>query len=332
MQSDTVVKSVKATRKLPDGVYIRGSVQGYPILFTTDTGASKTIVSSSVFESMKPVDKPMLTKASKLVGASGSPINEKGKARFSLQLGAVKLEVEAIVADIEDDGLLGVDVLQNGKEGPTDILLSKGVLMIENQEVPIIQVGLKQCIRRVTAADHSIIPAQSEAVIDVYVERRDYDDFTCESEYIIEPTEHFRQEYPLQMASTLVDINQGCTCKVRMLNPFPTAISIKQNSVLGTAEPIIGIPNAVVQHEDDLERTNYCRVRRLQLQQKFESSLVNDDIKPNRRVENREFESVPEHLISLYEKSSEGLKSDEKVKLQQLLVKFQDSFLETNGI
>ena len=76
MQSDTVVKSVKATRKLPDGVYIRGSVQGYPILFTTDTGASKTIVSSRVFESMKPVDKPMLTKASKLVGATGSPINE----------------------------------------------------------------------------------------------------------------------------------------------------------------------------------------------------------------------------------------------------------------
>ena len=114
------------------------------------------------------------------------------------------------------------------------------------------------------------------------------------------------------MASTLVDINQGCTCKVRMLNPFPTAISIKQNSVLGTAEPIIGIPNAVVQHEDDLESTNYCRVRRLKPQRKFESSLVNDDIKPNRRVENRELESVPEHLISLYEKSSEGLKTSNR--------------------
>ena len=43
----------------------------------------------------------------------------------------------------------------------------------------------------------------------------------------MEPTEHFQAEYPLQMASTLVDINEGCTCKVRMLNPFPTAMSIK---------------------------------------------------------------------------------------------------------
>ena len=176
--NDTVVKSIKA-RKLPDGIYIRGSVEGYPILFTTDTGASKTIVSSRIFDSMTPEDKPELDKAAKLVGASGSPSSEKGKASFSL-LGTVKLQVEAIVAEIEEDGLLGVDVLQNGKDGPTDLLLTKGVLMIDNQEVPIIQVGINQRIRGVTAADHSIIHAQSEAVIDVYVESREYDDISCE--------------------------------------------------------------------------------------------------------------------------------------------------------
>ena len=223
---------------MPDGVYISGSVEGYPILFTTDTGASKTIVSSRIFDSTRPEDKPELGKAAKIVGASGSPISKKGKTSFSLQLGTVKLQVEAIVADIEDDGPLGVHVLQNGNDGPTDLLLTKGVLMVDNKEVPIIQVGINQRIRGVTAADHSIIPAQSEAVIDVYVERREYDDFSCESEYIIEPTEHFREKYPLQMASTIVDINNSCTCKVRILNPFPIAISIKQNAVLGTAEPI----------------------------------------------------------------------------------------------
>ena len=189
---------------MPDGVYIRGSVEGYPILFTIDTDASKTIVSSRIFDSMRPEDKPEIV---------GSPISEKVKASFSLQLGTLKLQIEAIVADIEDDGLLCVDVLQNGKDGPTDLLLTKGILMIDDQRVSTIQVGINQRIRGVTAADHSIIPAQSEAVIDVYVERREYDDFSCESEYIIEPTEHFREEYPLQMASTLVDINHSCTCK-----------------------------------------------------------------------------------------------------------------------
>ena len=35
-----IVKSIKHVRKLPDGVYIRGSVQGYPVLLTADTGAN----------------------------------------------------------------------------------------------------------------------------------------------------------------------------------------------------------------------------------------------------------------------------------------------------
>ena len=52
----------------------------------------------------------------------------------------MQLETEAIVADIDDDGVLGVDVLQNGVSGPTDLLLSKGVLKRYDKEVPIIQV------------------------------------------------------------------------------------------------------------------------------------------------------------------------------------------------
>ena len=162
---------------MPDGVYIRGSVQGYPLLFTTDTGASKTIISNRVFESLKPEDRPELEKTSKLVGASGVSLKERGKGIFCLKLGSVKMEVEAIVAEIDDDGLLGVDILQNGKNGPADLLMSKGVLMIDKKEIPIIQVGVNDRVRKVTAADHFVIPAQTECVIDVYIERREYDSF-----------------------------------------------------------------------------------------------------------------------------------------------------------
>ena len=223
------------------------------------------------------------------------------------------------MADIEDDGLLGVDVLQNGKDGPTDLLLTKGVLMIDNQEVLVIQVGINQRIRGVTAADHSIIPAQSEAVIDVYVERREYDDFSCE------PTEHFREEYPLQMASTLVDINHSCTCKVGILNPFPTAISIKQNAVLGTAEPTEGKPKAIVHQEDETEQVNFCRVRRLQMRSDQDHSLFSEQKEQTRRLVKTESQTIPEHFASLYENSSKGLMPDEKQKLLNLLLKYQDS-------
>ena len=40
---------------------------------------------------------------------------------------------------------------------------------MHDQEVPIIQVGIQNRIRKVTAADHFVIPAQCESVVNVYV-------------------------------------------------------------------------------------------------------------------------------------------------------------------
>ena len=52
------------------------------------------------------------------------------------------------------------------------------------------------------------------------------------------------------MASTLVDINQSCTYKVKVLDPYPTSVSIKQDTVIGRAEPIEDKPLTVVREED----------------------------------------------------------------------------------
>ncbi|KAH3876475.1 hypothetical protein DPMN_000319 [Dreissena polymorpha] len=41
---------------------------------------------------------------------------------------------------------------------------------------PCIQIGMKNYVRKVTAADHLIIPPLSEAVIDVFIERKESDD------------------------------------------------------------------------------------------------------------------------------------------------------------
>ena len=189
---------------------------------------------------------------------------------FTLHLGTARLQVEAVVADIEDDGLLGVDVLQNGEDGPTDLWLSKGVLKIHNHEVPI-QIGVDDRIREVTAADHNIIPAQSEMMVDVHIERKAYDDFSSEHEYTIRPTENL-QDHPLQISPTLVDITRSQTCEVRIVNPFPTAIAIKQNTILGIAEPIERCPMPVERQEDVNVKTSYDRISRLRFE-RYRSSF-----------------------------------------------------------
>lgn len=94
-------------RNLCDGIYIQGKIEGKPILFTADTGASKTIISNRVFEGIEETWRPKLEKAASLKGAGGLPIVERGKATFQLKLGPFEIIKEAIVAEIEDDALLG---------------------------------------------------------------------------------------------------------------------------------------------------------------------------------------------------------------------------------
>ncbi|MCG8032791.1 MAG: retroviral-like aspartic protease family protein, partial [Candidatus Thiodiazotropha taylori] len=317
------MKSIKHVRKLPDGIYIRGTVQGYPILFTADTGASKTVLSKRVYESMRSEDRPELGKASKLIGAGGTTIKDLGKGDFSIQLGTVSLKIEAIVADIDDDGLIGVDVLQSSSKGPTDILMSKGVLMINEQEVPIIQIGVRTRIRRVTAADHFVIPPQSEAVVDVFIERQEYDDFSTEQDYLIEPTEHFRTTYPLQMAPSLTNISKSCTGKVRLLNPFPTAVSIKQDAVVGQAEPIEGTPKIIVEQENQEEEENYAQARRLSFQAK-DIRLETEPIRQTLQLDPKM--KIPEHLVDLYRRATVSLCTEEKERVKNLLIRYQDTF------
>ena len=284
------------------------------------------MISKRMYEAMEVEDRPALASSSRLIGPGGSIIKELGKGNFSLKLGNIEVQVEAVVAEIDDDGLLGIDVLQNDKDGPADILLSKGVLMVQDKAVPMIQIGVKNRVRKVVAADHYVIPPMAESVIDVFVERHDYD-FSSESECLIEPTDHFKETYPLQMAATLVDINKGCTGKIRILNPFTREVSIKQDAVVGTAEVIEGTPKILFEQENQTEKNNFYKVRRVDIGSKKDEDFSHE-ISQNiqQSIKDKSDVSVPEHLQDLFDRSTKDLNESEKERIADLLHKFEDSF------
>lgn len=119
-----------------DGVYVEGCVENVKLLFTADTGASKTLLSKRVYDKIPERLRPSLSKSVSLVGASGRPLKEYGKAIFNLKMGDLCLRAEIVVADIADDGLLGVDILQKQQSGPADILLSKGEIHLNGHTIP----------------------------------------------------------------------------------------------------------------------------------------------------------------------------------------------------
>ena len=70
------------------------------------------------------------------------------------------------MAKIEDDALLGIDILPNESDGPADLLLSQVIIKLKGHEIPCIQEGVQVKARKVSCVDHYKIPGYCEALID----------------------------------------------------------------------------------------------------------------------------------------------------------------------
>ena len=289
------------------GVYLNGKVCGLEAIFTADTGASNTVLSSHIYWKIPKSTRPSLKKTHSLSGANGKVIGTLGRGDFDFELGDLQFTKQIVVADIEDDVLLGIDILQDPElGGPADILLSQDLIKMGDKNIPVIQIHDKIGNRRVTAADHFIIPGNSQAIIDVFVQQQASDDPT-HPPMVIEPVDNFTDKYPLIMADTLVDISLSPTVKIRVLNPFDKEISIKQDSILGTANAIDPVTDILADlgNEDQSEPNISERptIRRTNL------------IRP-----------LPSHLLDLYARSCQGRTPDEKSAIEEILDKYQHIF------
>ena len=135
---------------------------------------------------------------------------------------------------------------------------------------------------------------------------------------MVKPTEHMKTEYPLQMADTLVNINEACTTKVRTLHPFPTSVSIKQNAVIGSAEPIEDIPLVDVNEEE-----NHARETEVKFFSEGTQPPSTNFTARKTQVANPE---VPSHLTALCNDTTKELSDNQKQRVAHVLHRFKDSF------
>ena len=289
---DSHSNSNKANR-LYNGVYLKGLIEDVPVVFTADTGASKTLISSRVYNKIKEDVRPKLRKTASLRAANGKPILDWGEAQFTMTLGTLEVVKEAKVADIEDDVLLGYDVLGCGEGGAADILLSEDKIVLDGVEIPCFQVGKSEAARKVVVAEKFTVPGQSEALVDVFVKRSENDDIDESAEYIIEATDNFKERYKLLMATSLVNINSGVTCKVRVLNPFSSEVILRQDAEIGKAEKIEEVVSIVAQEENENEGSNLNQIRRVGIRKAHSHSETFLEV-----------DDVPPHLKDLFDRSS----------------------------
>ena len=296
------------------GLYLKGQIQGVNVIFTTDTGATRTIISRQVYEQIPESKRPQLeNKPLFMKGCNGKPVTELGIGLFQVHIASLVFERKILVAEIDDQVLLGIDILQSSElGGPADILLSQNVIKMKDVSIPCFQVGTQETTRKVVAADHHIIPAMSEAIVNVFVERYEADD-NRNSTFIVEACDNFRENQTLLMAETIIDLNHRPTCAVKVINPTKDEVSIKQDAVIGQAERFDPEENLLITLTEGNSDTT-CP-------ENEESADFQQHI---RHV--KENNELPAHLTSMLDNAIKDHSKREQTEIKELLIKFQDIF------
>ncbi|KAH3734536.1 hypothetical protein DPMN_040975 [Dreissena polymorpha] len=110
------------------GGYVHDKVNGHPVTFTIYTGASRTIILRA-FNQFVVTSRPQWDQSARLVYANGVPIKGAGGAIMDLELCLLILSEKVIIAEIEDEALMGYDFLKGRHGEPADILLSSNTIL-----------------------------------------------------------------------------------------------------------------------------------------------------------------------------------------------------------
>ena len=274
-----------------------------------DTGATSTIVSEDVFLKIPEEERPQLFPVPthrKVSTADGGHLVVLGSSDFYIQLGPLKLKRNLLVARIDDEVLLGADILQQDEEGPADLILSQSIMKLRNEVIPLQQVEAR--LRRVRVADHYIVPGMSEAIIEAFVDPASEDEVAVQPT-LVEASSVMSERYGLLMAPSLVDLSSTTTAKVRVLNPFDDEVSLKQDAVLGYAEEV---------SEDECHSPAGVAVDDLVRVSKVDDNHASSSPRQSNRV--------PDHLQRLYEDASADCPRGEQEVIAKLLIDFQDVF------
>lgn len=268
------------------------TVNGRDMAAVVDTAAEVTIISDSVYRSL-PV-KPNSLKSIKLHTA-GKDMSMIGfvVGPVTVELGNQCFQELIYVAPIEDDMLLGINFMS--KHG-INLDLKDSILTLGSNKIKMTTSSKNKnpTVAKVCVDKKVVIPPNSMMHVSCSV-----DDVL--EQYMVEPRLNQRVIIPRTIHQSYQDRPQVCVlnlsdCRVKLKKGF----HIGQASTVSTVHPV---PD--------------------NLQENLGSSNTGST-EPIKQGE------LPAHLSEMYEKSSQTLTQEQKVKFKELLLKFQNVFAKTD--
>ena len=162
-----------------------------------DTGASVSIISTKIYNSIPKNLRPPIEKSStelKLEVANNGLLSVLGTAAIEFKIKNDVYKWDMFIAPIKDDGLLGLDFLQNHNYS----LSAKNGLRLKNRKCATILKKSQVTVNRVLCRDNVVIPAQCEMIVAGYCRQND----TSGNYGIISPKEIGSDENSLLVGHT----------------------------------------------------------------------------------------------------------------------------------
>ena len=256
-----------------------------------DTGASVTVLNKKIFEKLPPSSKSLLSPVKlNLVTATGETSAFIGKLSVDIKIENKYFSQDILIADIQNDGILGVDFLSCHK---CDVLLSKSCLLIKCNKIPCYHFdkNLQPNICRIAVTQDVVVPPESEVIVPGKII---YPVINVHNA-MVSGIPSFVNKTGLLMAYGLVKPNMG-VIPLRLLNVTEKECKVYANTVSANLQAVDFVEPCVY-HSETVN---------------VSSLGVSDDIPP--------------HLKELYENSSKGLRDEEKLQLKALLMHYKNAF------
>ena len=272
------------------GFSVQIEVQGQPVKFSIDTGATITLLSSKMYQQLGKDCRPQLEPVTyKLSMADGnSTLEVQGQGQFMIKCGDTKMKHTLVVANIIGDGLLGMDFLSRHV---SEINVKEKLIIIGNDKIHMTtKYGeTKNCC--LISKQTTSIPAGHEGIIMTTIQGELQ---PIGSEAIVEPNEKFLQRQGVLVGHTLVDATSA-SIPVRICNLQDTDVTVHANTKVGHLDFV----DTVISEEEMLPE---------------ETQQVN------------EIGKMHPVLTELWQRSSANLNESEANALASMLVRCQKAF------
>ena len=212
-------------------------------MWLIDTGAARSILSFKIYNSLPASVKFSLNSANSAIAlADGQQAKTHALGHVAVRLGTKEFLMHVIVAEVEDEGILGMDVLS---QVDSHIDTVKNQVSINGEVFDCSDFKNQPLSSRCVVRRSTVIEPNTEVIVPVTVYKRSCNLDPKESQLgmrLLEPclTSHLQQK-GLYVARTLVDVKEDRVVPLRVFNVSDEVFNLAAETVVALAKPVIEV-------------------------------------------------------------------------------------------